>query len=342
MPQRELASVNTFYGHADVLRKYADVPGDEPIYGIIPHSPAPDPSFVWNGERLPHVPAVLCYPDYRIAAFEWATSKAVLPAASPYVYVARLADSTSQTERRGTIFFPSHSSHHVTVDQGAERLADALLQVEGPYIPVTVCMYWRDVQLGRHRPFLDRGFGVVSAGHMFDPLFLFRLHELCSRHRFASGNKIGSHIFLSVASGCTYVQLGPVGSTPPSYTEVRRRRTSQEGVRVPDRELDLRAVRNVRATFLGPSPDPDAQRRASDYFLGSQHAVSPEDLRMLFRRLWRADKTQVLVRRRNGPPQTAVPPFLARLPSSLKRLVRRLLLRLGLMESVQSLLRRFR
>lgn len=324
MPEGELAPVNTFYGHGHILRRYAGVE-EHPIYAVIPHSPAPDPSFVWDGERLPPVPAVLCYPAHRIAAFEQAASKTVVPAASPYVYVQRLFGGPVEGDRRGTIFFPAHSTHHVTADLQAQRLAETLLAVGEPYAPVTVCLYWRDVQLGRHHPFIERGLEVVSAGHMFDPRFLFRLHELCGRHRYASGSSVGAHIFFATASGCTYVLLPEVDPPPPSAVEGSARTSQTDGVRLPEDVLDLSRPRSIRPTFLVGTPDPVAQREAAGYFLGSEHALEPADLRRLMQRLRRDDKTQIVVERHDGTTETTIPPFWRRLGSRLAGQMRRVL-----------------
>lgn len=311
MPTNELADVNTFYGHGHVLRTYARIGPDEPLYAVVPHSPTPDPYFVWNGERLAPVPAVMSYPDYRATAFERATSKRVIPSASPYVYVTRMAE-TSRLEREGTIFFPAHSTHNVTADIEAERLAGLLAALPPPYAPVTVCLYWRDVELGRHRPFHEHGLRLASAGHLFDPSFLFRFHELAQRHRFASGSTIGSHLFLSVASGCQYLRLPGMPDAPPSTLEGLRQSVDPNGVWIDPRHIDVLDLGNVRTAFLSPEPDADGQRQLANRFLATHRALEPADLRDLLRRLRRDDRFQVVVGRRSGPPRVSVPPVVRR------------------------------
>ena len=42
--------------------------------------------------------------------------------------------------------------------------------------PIVICAHWRDVQDDKHIDYAASGFEVVSAGHIFDPLFQLRFH----------------------------------------------------------------------------------------------------------------------------------------------------------------------
>jgi hypothetical protein len=53
---------------------------------------------------------------------------------------------------------------------------------------------------------------------MFDPRFLVRLHHLCSMHRYACSNELGSHLFYAVKAGCSYFIFQARRST---YTKLR-------------------------------------------------------------------------------------------------------------------------
>ena len=64
--------------------------------------------------------------------------------------------------------------------------------------------------MGASKVFKQKGLGVVSAGHMFDQHFMFRLYLLCSQHKFSACNMIGSHIFYSQYAGCKHFIINPV------------------------------------------------------------------------------------------------------------------------------------
>ena len=317
MPTHEIAAVNTFYGHDQVLKHYAGLPADQPLPAVIPHSPVPHPYYVWHGESRPPVPAVLAYPAFRQRAFEWATNKLVVPAASPYAHVLRLSGPRGEyagPDRVGTIFFPQHSTHHITVEEAWEQLADVLASVGEPYAPVTVCMYWRDVQLSRDAAFWQRGLQVVSAGHIFDPDFLFRFRTLCATHRYAAGSQFGTHVPLSAASGCIYTELPGLGTTPRGPFEgVGTESTTEPDVlRLPAELVRLDGLADLRSVFFTNSPDPERQRRAADWFLGADHVGSPGELRALIDHLWRLDRRQFRVPRPGGRHAYVVPPFVRR------------------------------
>src|SRR5205823_1597905 len=104
------------------------------------------------------------------------------PMAMPYTYMVRQLPEEDPPSRVGTLFFPAHSSPVLTVSMDWHRLAEAVAALPERYWPVTACVYFSDLNASHHRAFLDAGIGVVSAGHPADPLFLARLHHLCSTH----------------------------------------------------------------------------------------------------------------------------------------------------------------
>jgi len=207
--RRELRTVevfepNAFYGNDRVLKLYAGLPLERPLKVVVPHGVVFNDRFVWEAERRALLPAVLAYSEERAQAYARATGKYPIRSAVPFAYLARLLPEVAPAGRRGTLFFPSHSTHRVTAAADFSGMADAVAALEERYRPVTVCIYWRDYELGHHRPFLQRGLRVVCAGHIFDPDFLFRLFHLLARHRYAASNVPGSSLVYAVIAGCRY------------------------------------------------------------------------------------------------------------------------------------------
>lgn len=209
----EIFPPNAFYGNDLILKLHSGLPADQPLKVVVPHGIVYDPSYVWEIERRALLPVVLAYNDNRAQAYADSTRKLPIRTAVPYGYISRLVAEAATEERSGTLFFPSHSSHRATADVNFAAMADALMQVEAKYQPVTVCIYWRDHELGHHQPFVERGFDVVSAGHIFDPEFLFRLFFLCQRHRYAAANHVGASLLYSVLAGCSFFLLPGFGAT---------------------------------------------------------------------------------------------------------------------------------
>lgn len=283
----EIFGENAFYGMDRIIKRYAGWPQERPLKAVIPHGIVMDRNFVPRAERNIPLPAVLCYPDYRLEAYRRQTGKWVVPAASPYLYMLELFEKEadggkgSTEKREGTLFFPAHSTHHITVEMNYERLAEKLHGLDECLHPVDVCLYWKDYNLGRAKPFLDRGFKVVSAGHMFDPEFLYRFHRLCSGYRYAGSNEIGSNLFYSVKSGCSFFFL---------REEVNR---SAEPRRLPENfmNFDHDMAEVIFGMFNRPLPrtSPE-QMKLVDGFLGTRHKKTPDELRRVLQRAEKRDR----------------------------------------------------
>lgn len=286
---RERFEPNAYYGFDRILKRYAGLPDSFRLPAVIPHGVYLDAGYVWAAEAAVDLPAILVCEPYRVAAYAAATEKVIMPAASPWLYLLRLAGQpTSGASRRGTVLFPSHSTHHVTSPHDYEQLACIASELPAEMQPVTVCLYWRDVNLGRDEPFRARGLAVESAGHMYDPEFSFRLLEILSRHAHAAGNAFGSHIFYAAAVGCDYFHLG----APAELSVADFREPLLTGdVRVPPdpdavAEFDLLLQR----AFVGPDRSAAAQQQAAAHVLGAQALLAPAQLRADLVALHRYDR----------------------------------------------------
>ncbi len=116
---------------------------------------------------------------------------------------------------------------------------------------------------------------------------------------------MGSHVFYSVASGCTYVHLPQIGEVPPFGLEGRR--TAEEnGVRV-ERVALPGILPDVRSVFLTMNPDVKEQSYAADYFLGAGHRLAPRLLAELLKELRRRDRLGFVLKRGDGSRRWVAP-----------------------------------
>lgn len=228
----EAFAPNAFYGNDRVLKLFAGLPVERPLKAVVPHGIVYNDGYVWEAERGAPLPAVLAYSEYRARAYERSTRLLPLRSAVPFAYLPKLLGEIPLDERTGTLFFPSHSSHRVTAEADFEGMAEAIARLDARYRPVTVCIYWRDYELGRHRPFVERGLRVVSAGHLFDPDFLFRFYHLCQSHRYAAGNRVGSSLLYAVLAGCRFFLLHDFDVAHSGAKEFREKDLSQGGDRL--------------------------------------------------------------------------------------------------------------
>ena len=326
----EIFQANAFYGNDLVLKEYAGLTQRYRLKVVIPHGIVLADDFVWKAEAKSLLPAILCYSSNRESMYMNATKKVIIRSASPFLYAAEMLKGQSQRERRGTIFFPAHSTHHVTAQMDFEAMADVLRHLGEEYQPVTVCLYWRDFNLGHHLPFQERGFPIVSAGHMYDPAFLFRFYHLCSTHRYAASNELGSQLFYSVKSGCSYFHLDKFETTSIAENRILERDTSK---------IPAATEAALKLLFSTPQPCTTAeQMKTVDYYLGSGYLESSQGLRCQLLYAERLDKFGFFVHNREQRVRFVIPSYYRRVGMDLAvklkltgvgRKVRRLWRRMG-------------
>jgi hypothetical protein len=266
----EVFAPNAYYGFDWVLKRYAGLPDDRPLKVVIPHGIELNEAHVWQAEATAPLPAVLCYSPRQLRAYAERSRKIGLLSSTPFLHVAALVGPPSET-RRGTLFFLSHSTHHITAVSPFEQLAEQLQALPERFHPISVCVYWRDFLLGHHLEFERRGMRIVSSGHMYDRHFLVRLHHLCSLHRYACSNEIGSHLFYSMAAGCSYFQLG--ANAELHYDQARR----SDVATIPD-PIRVR----IEQLFATPHDTPtQEQRMLIDDYVGRTHELGRDDMSRL-------------------------------------------------------------
>jgi hypothetical protein len=239
---------------------------------IVPHAIELNPAFVWSAEIAAPLSVVMYYPQQLGAAYANAPGKIAVHGASPFLYVRDLVVKQPTPRREGTLFFLSHSTHWVTTVSQFERLAAELAALPAKFQPVNVCVYWRDYLLGHHEEFARRGMRILCAGHMYDPQFLVRLFHLCSMHRYACSNELGSHVFYTVKAGCSYFHLA--GETKYVYEAAR----SEDVPRIP---LEIRS--KIESMLAEPRDELSREQiKLVDDYVGAEQKMSPAKMRDLF------------------------------------------------------------
>jgi FkbM family methyltransferase len=193
---------NDFYGHARLLKRYAGLPENFILRAVMPHGPS-FCSKLWETELKDPCTSVLAISEQQRSLYgAQSPHKTAQLIGSPVLYAARMMEDELAAQRaqaRGTIAFPTHSTHHVTVQFDQASFIEFLRALPPEFQPVRVCLYWRDIQLGRHRDYLAAGLECTTAGHMFDPEFVPRVLRLLAAHRQAAANKLGSCVYYAAA-----------------------------------------------------------------------------------------------------------------------------------------------
>jgi hypothetical protein len=269
----EIHTPNDFYGHATLLKRYAALPPRPPLKAVIEHGPFID-DFMWDHDARSALPLVLCSSDHRVqrhTGLRHGARRAV--AIGPLTaYVTADARSRPSDGRRRLVAFPAHSTHHVEARYEVDAFSEALARTPGHWDEIWVCLYWRDVLRGLAGAFRERGFSVVSAGHMYDRQFLHRLVSILSAAELVVTNEMGSHVLYAVHEG------RPVWIVSDEVTYVADRSTlSRDHSASPEyQRQQLRAVELFREPVEEPT---SAQREFAAEMLTPEAIRSPDEMR---------------------------------------------------------------
>jgi hypothetical protein len=250
---RELYPFNAFYGHAELLRAYAGATGAAPLKAVIEHGPTlfPNPNDL---DLATHLPRYFCAAPAQARFFEAHARHGVRATAigALILYAHALAPPEPSSETR-VVFFDAHSSDYATAKYDVGATAARLVELRRDFDDVVVCLYWRDVVLGRAELYRSHGLRCVTAGHMFDARFLFRLVEIILSASIVLTDQLGSHLLYALAldrpvwledSAVAYELAtdAPPGTLgPPKEGEMLDRATALFSRRVERIEPDQRA-----------------------------------------------------------------------------------------------------
>ena len=278
----ELFAANDFYGQASAIKRYAGVPQNRSLKFVLEHGIRLADN-VWQHEMEAPLGVILSCTPWRAAIHRQNSNKLAIPAGFGYLYAIDVArDETgpdpAAEQRLGTLAFPCHSTHMITPRFDHHDYAEKLSALPAEFQPVSVCGYWKDILDGNLAAYPNRGLSIFSCGHMYDRNFMVRFHDLCRNFRYTVSNKIGTHLFQSVASGCSFffLESSPIDYEIPAS---ERKNCSQF------RPLFKAAEAKAQALFAEPvSKVTHEQREFVDYYLGTPHQLSRAEMQRMIRK----------------------------------------------------------
>ncbi len=197
----ELHVWNDFYGNASLLKKYSFF-RTKYFYSTIEHGIRLDQT-IWHVDKNSPLKCALTYSEFRKKLYQNQTTKYVFNIGSIINYV-RIKNDIKPS---GSIYFLAHSTHYVDVNVEIKEVINKLKLLPDNLRPEYICIYWKDILREKHILFIENGFKVVSAGHMYDSNFLYRLKEILLNFSVMITSEIGSHVFH--AQNCGLKVLAP-------------------------------------------------------------------------------------------------------------------------------------
>jgi len=193
------------YGHDNIFRNYIGLPSWVRFNIVIQHG--------WYGEiyerDLKGSGIYLVWSERIAEEVRRVSSKKVFVLGAPFALFRRMNNLDIKHDAKGTVAFPQHSSPNVGCAFDIEGYCSALMQLSEDYMPITICLHYRDVEAWGGL-FQLKGFNVVTAGDSRQGAFGFveNFYDILSSHKYATSNDIGSYLFYSVDMGVPFFLMG--------------------------------------------------------------------------------------------------------------------------------------
>lgn len=158
-------------------------------------------SFVSNYYKPTDI--VLTFSDYREKLIkEKYHDKVNILKIGPYIHYADSIFSANEFEKvkkelgKTLLVFPFHSIDGVLSSFNTDTFIEQIdkYKIEKNFDNVVVCLYWKDIQIGRAEEYIQKGYKVTTAGHINDMYFLNRLRAIIELADFVISNELGTYI----------------------------------------------------------------------------------------------------------------------------------------------------
>lgn len=195
--------LNDWYGHATTLKKFLGLPQTYQFKFIIEHGTFFSDQ-VADIELEANLPSFVTYSTYRAKILK--KYRLHTYAIGPLIHYAShyLTEDELRKEKkrlgRTLLFFPSHSLIGLKNEYDLDWSFEKIKAIAKGFDNIRVCIYWRDVLLGKHKYYQSKGVECVTAGHILDPLFLPRVKSIIETADLTASNDASSPL-----SYCIYM-----------------------------------------------------------------------------------------------------------------------------------------
>ena len=201
---------NVHFGIAKAIKDYAGIHGclncciEHGVYfgDYVAEDEAVDSGF----------PKLITFGRQRVEHLKKVSNVEIIPI-GPYIYYASpsLSDEEIETihKKNGKtlLVFPTHSIDRVDMEFDTDLFIQRIeaFQRDHGFEKVMVCLFYKDIMLGREKAYMERGFQVVSAGYRDDPMFLRRLKSFILLSDYTASNDVGTHVGYCVSLGKPHI-----------------------------------------------------------------------------------------------------------------------------------------
>ena len=278
------ADFSEYYGIGYWLKKYAGYPVSLPIFLHGDHGPGIS-EILMEFELKSRFKKALYHNSLKIIDAESRKFKRAYVTGSAFVHYRRINKIEKSKSPTGTICFPFHSILNVDVEFDWDTYMAELKALPSQFHPITICVYYIDIEKGLHLPLLENGFDVVTAGHRQNTKFVENFYEILRTKKYATSNAYGSHVPYSIEMGIPffYTGNGKIELNNKGNTSVRLGKSSLHDYvhtkRVMDKYEEAKILFKDFTEIIT-----DEQKEFANVVLALNDAISPKELNKI---LWK-------------------------------------------------------
>jgi hypothetical protein len=203
---------NDLYGFANILKQYSGY--HEPLDGVIPHGVYSPSAGISAMELDKPVANAYNWLPYLDELFKEYTSYNMFPIACPFIYATKILEyEPKQQKGKGTLFIPYHSTD---VWDFEESWYDIAMSIKHLPQPVSVLMFFEDINKGRAKYFRKKGYDVYTCGNKFNQDFIYRFINILRNFEYAASNDVSSPAFYATYMGKKFILTS---ETPVRYED---------------------------------------------------------------------------------------------------------------------------
>lgn len=142
---------------------------------------------------------IITYGDYRYEILKKGTNKQIEPVGPFIHYVDSLIPEDEELKLKKELgkvllVFPSHSTSASKINYDVDNLCLKIEEIKKEYNTILICLYWKDIILGRGQDYEKKGYKITCAGYYKDSFFLNRLKTIINLADSVIANDVGTFI----------------------------------------------------------------------------------------------------------------------------------------------------
>ncbi len=228
------------YGNGEIIRQYCFYPKSFPIamrnfHGISQWDFVTD-HILRSPEKY-----IGLYSKRLVNDYELRTGKKAYHLQAPFAVYVKKNKIRKLPQAKGTIFFHAHSTYWTDKSSDTETIIAYLKNLPSTMQPVSISMFFVDIQKGRHKPYIEAGFPIYTSGSWKSKAFVHNFFEIIRNFEYCLSNEIGSHVFYCTVIGLktTILNIKPTILSNTDYNSIASGRTIN----------DHKQVQRVKSVF---------------------------------------------------------------------------------------------